>query len=64
MRSGSVAELLKKEKKNEEPYDMKYHIKVEKNVTLSAYIEIEAEDEQKARDKAEDLKHHFHLAWK
>ena len=43
---------------------MKYHIKVEKNVTLSAYIEVEAEDEQKARDKAEDLKHHFHLAWK
>ena len=41
---------------------MKYHIKVEKIV--SAHIELEAEDEQKARDKAEDLKHHFHLAWK
>ncbi len=41
---------------------MKYHLEVKK--ICSAFIEIEAEDEQKARDKAEDLKHHFHLAWK
>ena len=39
-----------------------YIVKVEK--MCSAYINVEAEDEQKARDKAEDLKYHFHLAWK
>ena len=41
---------------------MKYQLEVKK--ICSAFIEIEAEDEQKARDKAESLKYHFHLAWK
>jgi hypothetical protein len=41
---------------------MKYQLEVSK--MCSAVIEIEAEDEQKARDKAENLKYHFHLAWK
>lgn len=40
---------------------MKYQLEVTK--MCSATIEIEAEDEQKARDKAESLKYHFHLAW-
>jgi len=31
----------------------KYHIKVEKNVTLSALIEVEAENEQKAKERAD-----------
>lgn len=41
---------------------MKYQLEVKK--ICSAHIMVEAEDEQKARDKAEDLKYHFHLAWK
>ena len=43
-------------------YKKKYILKVEK--MCSAHIMVEAENEQKARDKAEDLKYHFHLAWK
>ena len=30
----------------------------------SAIIEVEAEDEEKAKEKAESLKYHFTLNWK
>ena len=41
---------------------MKYILEVSK--MCSATIEIEAEDEQKAKEKAESLKYHFQLNWK
>lgn len=39
-----------------------YILKVEK--MCSAYINVEAEDEQKAKELAESLKNHFVLNWR
>ena len=39
-----------------------YYVKVEK--TCYAYLNIEAEDEQKAKELAESYKNHFVLDWK
>jgi len=39
-----------------------YYVKVEK--MCSAYVNVEAEDEQKAKELAESLKNHFVLDWK
>jgi len=41
---------------------MKYILQV--NKMCSAIIEVEAEDEEKAKEKAESLKYHFQLNWK
>ena len=39
-----------------------YYVKVEK--MCSAYLNVEAEDEQKAKELAESLKNHFVLDWR
>ena len=39
-----------------------YYVKVEK--MCSAYLQVEAEDEQKAKELAENLKNNFVLDWK
>lgn len=39
-----------------------YYVKVEK--MCSAYLQVEAEDEQKAKQLAENLKNNFVLDWK
>jgi hypothetical protein len=39
-----------------------YFVKVEK--MCSAYLQVEAENEQKAKELAENLKNHFVLDWK